>query len=254
MPAEKAWPEIWPVIKPLIDQVLLRGEATWSEDQLIPIYRDGKLEDVYWTFSYSPVSDETGKRSGVFITCTETTQKVLISIKMEESEANLRNAILQAPVAMCLLKEPGYVVHIANERVLELWGKTAEQVMGKPIFEGLPEARDQGLEALLYHVYTTGETFVAYERLLQLPRNGKIETTYLNFVYEPFLETNGVISGIMAVAVEVTELVMARLKIEEVVAERTGELEFANQTLTKKNEELARSNKNLEEFAYAAFS
>ncbi|MBC7450294.1 MAG: hypothetical protein H7259_02270 [Cytophagales bacterium] len=43
---EDCWPEIWPVIKPLIDQVLAGGEATWSEDQLIPIYRNGKLEDV----------------------------------------------------------------------------------------------------------------------------------------------------------------------------------------------------------------
>ena len=54
-PGVDVWPEIWPVIKPLIDQVFAGGEASWSEDQLIPIYRNGTLEDVYWTFSYSPV-------------------------------------------------------------------------------------------------------------------------------------------------------------------------------------------------------
>ncbi len=43
-------------------------------------------------------------------------------------------------------------------------GKQAEQVMNKPIFEGLPEAKDQGLESLLENVYTTGEKFVANER------------------------------------------------------------------------------------------
>ncbi len=59
MNGEEAWIEIWHIIKPLIDQVLVGGEATWSEDQLIPIYRNGKIEDVYWTFSYSPVNDET---------------------------------------------------------------------------------------------------------------------------------------------------------------------------------------------------
>ncbi|MDF2455774.1 MAG: domain S-box protein, partial [Cytophagaceae bacterium] len=53
--AEECWPEIWAVIKPLIDQVMAGGEATWAEDQHLPIYRNGKLEDVYWTFSYSPV-------------------------------------------------------------------------------------------------------------------------------------------------------------------------------------------------------
>lgn len=58
------WPEIWPVIKPLIDQVMDGGEAVWSEDQLIPIYRNNRLEDVYWTFGYSAVSDETGRPGG----------------------------------------------------------------------------------------------------------------------------------------------------------------------------------------------
>ena len=72
-----AWPEIWLIIQPLIDQVLAGGEATWNEDQLIPIYRNGKIEDVYWTFSYSPVNDESGKPAGVFVTCTETTDKVV---------------------------------------------------------------------------------------------------------------------------------------------------------------------------------
>ena len=48
---EECWPEIWPTIKPLIDQVMAGGESTWAEDQLIPIYRNGTLEDVYWTFS-----------------------------------------------------------------------------------------------------------------------------------------------------------------------------------------------------------
>src|SRR5665213_511548 len=49
MPAQDAWPEIWEVIKPLIDQVLDGGEATWSEDQLIPIYRNGAVSYTHLT-------------------------------------------------------------------------------------------------------------------------------------------------------------------------------------------------------------
>jgi len=93
MKAEDAWAEIWHIIKPLIDQVLAGGEATWSEDQLIPIYRNGKLEDVYWTFSYSPIINESGKPGGVLVTCNETTQKVLTYIKLEESKNELEFAI-----------------------------------------------------------------------------------------------------------------------------------------------------------------
>lgn len=52
--------ETWSSIKPLIDQVRSGGKATGSEDQLLPIYRNGKLEEINWTLNYSPVYDESG--------------------------------------------------------------------------------------------------------------------------------------------------------------------------------------------------
>lgn len=61
---EEGWPETWPIIKPPIDQVRTGGEATWSEDQLVPIYRNNNIEDVYWNFSFSPVYDENGNAGG----------------------------------------------------------------------------------------------------------------------------------------------------------------------------------------------
>ena len=60
---EVCWPEIWDIIHPQIQQVMHEGGAIWNEDQLVPIYRDGKLEDVYWTYAYSPVRDLEGKVS-----------------------------------------------------------------------------------------------------------------------------------------------------------------------------------------------
>lgn len=92
-PGKEIWPEIWDVIFPLIEQVLAGRGATWSEDQLIPIFRNGKIEDAYWTFSYSPVIDESGKPSGVFVTCTETTEKVMNLKQIVDSSDQLHFAI-----------------------------------------------------------------------------------------------------------------------------------------------------------------
>ena len=86
---------------------------------------------------------------------------------------------------------------------------------GKPLFEALPEAKGQGFEELLKNVYTTGKTYTAYGLQAQLPRDGKIETVYLNFVYEAYREADSSISGIMAVATEVTDQVLAYKKVEE---------------------------------------
>jgi signal transduction histidine kinase len=78
-PGFEVWEEIWDIIGPQIDQVMTGGGATWHVDQLVPITRNGRREDVYWTYSYSPIDDETapGGIGGVLVICTETTKQVL---------------------------------------------------------------------------------------------------------------------------------------------------------------------------------
>jgi PAS domain S-box-containing protein len=74
---EECWPEIWQIIGPMLRGVLEQGEATWSDDQLLILDRNGYLEECYFTFSYSPIQDETGGVGGVFCAVTETTGRVL---------------------------------------------------------------------------------------------------------------------------------------------------------------------------------
>ncbi|MDQ3016845.1 MAG: PAS domain-containing protein, partial [Bacteroidota bacterium] len=214
-PAIHAWSEIWTVIEPLIRQVLSGGESTLSEDQLIPIYRNGHLEDVYWTFSYSPVYDELGIVEGVLVTCHETTEKILAFKELRESNRRYLNNLLQAPVAICVFRGENHVVEIANEKMLVLWGKPLEQVINKPVFEGMPDARGQGLEMLLDGVYQTGEKFIGNEYEVSLLRNGQLDTIYLSFVWEAIREADGSISGVMSTASDVTLQVLARKKIAE---------------------------------------
>src|SRR5579859_1530189 len=73
----ECWPEIWDIIGPMLEGVLTRGEATWSNDQLLPLDRNGYVEECYFTFSYSPIRDESGGIGGVFTAATETTGRVL---------------------------------------------------------------------------------------------------------------------------------------------------------------------------------
>jgi PAS domain S-box-containing protein len=134
---------------------------------------------------------------------------------LRESESNLRNMIVNAPVAMCLLSGPSFVVELANDRIFEIWGKSPEEMLHKPVFESLPEAGKLGLEHEMQRVFTTGEPFIANELAVPLPRNGVLETTYLNFIYEAYRSGDGTITGIIAVANEVTDQVLARKKVEK---------------------------------------
>ena len=76
-PGAQVWPEMWHIIGAQMRYVRNSGKATWSDDQLLPAYRYGYLEEAYFTYSFSPIHDETGAVSGVFTAVTETTTRVL---------------------------------------------------------------------------------------------------------------------------------------------------------------------------------
>lgn len=132
MPAREAWPEIWSIIEPLINQVLTTGEATWSENQLVPIYRNNKIEDVYWTFSYSPVNDEFNKIAGVFVTCVETTQQVQNLKAIEEREEQLNFTIDAAELGTWDLN-PATNRFVGNSRIKEWFGLPQEAEIELPL-------------------------------------------------------------------------------------------------------------------------
>jgi signal transduction histidine kinase len=69
--------EIWPFIGPMFEQVMRSGQATYLEDQLLPLERYGYAEECYFTFCYSAIRNETGDVGGVFVTCSENTSRVL---------------------------------------------------------------------------------------------------------------------------------------------------------------------------------
>ena len=82
------WAEIWPVIGPQIDQVMSGGGATWNENQLVPVTRYGRLEQVWWTYGYSPIDDDDGV-GGVLVVCRDVTREHLAAEVLREREAEL---------------------------------------------------------------------------------------------------------------------------------------------------------------------
>jgi PAS domain S-box-containing protein len=120
----------------------------------------------------------------------------------------------QAPVAISVLRGYDMVIESANSMILDVWGKTTD-IINKPLIEALPELKGQPFINLLYDVYATGKPQFGYEVKVLLIRNGIGERCYFNFVYQPITEPDGRISGIMVVATEVTEQVIARLKMED---------------------------------------
>ncbi|MFZ6776305.1 ATP-binding protein [Undibacterium sp. Ji83W] len=73
----ECWQETWPVIWPQIEHVMTGGAAHWYEDNLVPIWRNSRIEDVYWTYTYTPVFGDDDRIAGTLVVCTETTSRIL---------------------------------------------------------------------------------------------------------------------------------------------------------------------------------
>jgi len=232
-------------IYPKLTDVYRKGIPFHARSQRVDLHVNERLQTFYFNYSFTPLFDENGMVYGVLNTAADVTDLNVGRIKVEQVQQNFRNLILQAPVSMCLLLGPEHRVEVANDAMIDLWGKAASEVMDRPIFEGLPDAREQGLEQLLDHVYNTGETFTASEMPVNLVRFGNAETTYQNFIYEPYRDGSGKVAGVIAISNNVTQQVLALRQIEQIVKQRTEQLEAAN-------ENLVRSNSGLAQFAYIA--
>jgi signal transduction histidine kinase len=204
-PGRVCWPEIWPIIGPQIEAVMTRGEASWHENQLVPIHRHGRLEDVYWTYGYSPVRSPSGEIRGTLVVCTETTESVLAKHQLQREMDRLADLFLQAPAFFAVMAGPDHVFEMINPLYQELIGQRS--VLGKTVREALPEAEDQGFVGLLDGVYRTGRPHVGRGTPVQLARHSSrpLEMRYLDFVYQPRRNPDGSIAGVIVLGVDVTE-------------------------------------------------
>jgi PAS domain S-box-containing protein len=221
---KECWPEIWADIFPQIETVMKEGKSTWHEDQFLPIFRNGRLEDVYWTYSYSPLFDEAAKIVGVVVTCNETTKKVLSLKALKESETRYResqeelhNFFMQAPVPMVILEGPNHRVTLANPLYEKLAGR---KVLGKTIAEAFTPSEVETFIPLLDSVYQSGNPYIGKEMPIKLEgTQGCSQTLRLDFGYYPFKNSDGTIKGVFALVHDVTEKVEQRLN-ERAIAEQ----------------------------------
>ncbi|UGB37052.1 ATP-binding protein [Frateuria soli] len=88
---EDIWREIWPDIAPLIDAAL-SGEGVYRENLPLLMNRKGFDEQTWFTFSYSPVWDESGSIGGMFCAVAETTDQVL-AVRRQRFRIELEEAL-----------------------------------------------------------------------------------------------------------------------------------------------------------------
>jgi len=224
-PGRLAWAEVWPIVGGQIEQVLRGDGAVWLENQCVPIIRHGELQEVYWTYSYSPIDEPASPHGvgGVLVTCSETTQQVLAERKLIAEREQFVQLFDQAPTFLAVLRGPDHVIELANPGYLAVIGH--RPVVGRKLADALPEAVTQGYVAILDEVYRTGRpyTATASKYVIQASPDAPGDERYVDFVYQPFTDRDGSVVGILVQGVDVT----ARAAADRALALDRARLDYA---------------------------
>ncbi|GAB4092796.1 PAS domain-containing protein [Flaviaesturariibacter terrae] len=198
-PGPEVYGDAWELVAEMVQQVLQKGETIYHEDLPSPTLRHGRIEEIFWTSSLSPVYGDAGTIEGVLVVCKETTEKI----------ARSRNLLYQVNAALAILSGPDLLVEEANPAMLRLWG-LGPGVLGRPLAEVRTGTSDQYMEELR-EVFRSGNTVRGFEVPISFHRpGGAIESFYCNYEYAPYKDAGGNVTGVMALAYDVTEQVKAK--------------------------------------------
>jgi PAS domain S-box-containing protein len=203
-----------PFIGLLLD-VLHNHVTNYGNEQPAYFVREnGEKEIVYFDFVYHPYKENDGTVSGVLVYATDVTEKVLVRKKAEESDAQFRRIVMQAPVAIGIYNGKEYIADVVNEYALLMLNREVDFI-GKPLFVELPELEKQGLKTIMDNVMQSGITYYGNELEFTIHKNNISTQGFYNLIIQQLKAENESVTGIIIVASEVTEQVLARKKVEE---------------------------------------
>jgi PAS domain S-box-containing protein len=219
----EVWSEIRNDLVPIVEQAY-SGESVHMDDITLIMERRGYPEETHFSFSYTPVRDESGIVAGFFCPCAEITGQVMAERRLAAETERQRRLFEQAPGFITVLTGPEHVFEFVNQSYRRLFGDRG--YIERTVRDAFPELVGQGFYELLDQVYATGERFVAHHVPIrfQATPDTAVEERFLDFIYEPVLDDAGRVTGIFCEGQDVTEAHLAQAVINASNARYTSML------------------------------
>ncbi len=172
------------------------------------IHKNGSIVPLLWSARWD------ANRQMMYCIAKDATEKKKLEKKIEFERNRIYDLFYHAPLLISVFRGPNYVIEMANQLSLQLFPN--KNLVGNRLVDTLPEVAEQGFIKTLDYVYKTGKHFNASEALFRFnnTQSGQIEEIYLNLSSQPYYDVEGAIEGIFFFAVDVTEQVLSRKKIE----------------------------------------
>jgi signal transduction histidine kinase/DNA-binding response OmpR family regulator len=164
----------------------------------------------------------------------------------------LHHLLMQAPAAITILRGPELLYEFVNPLYEKLVGRPVP--LGRPLREVMPETAAQpAVMERFRNVLRTGQSFVGMEVPSRWDRHGKgeLEEGFFNLIYQAVRDEYGRITGVLTFAVEVTEQVLARRKLEHLANELNQLNSELEARVRERTFQLEEANKELESFSYS---
>ncbi|MET3113587.1 two-component system sensor histidine kinase VicK [Pedobacter sp. CG_S7] len=198
----------------LLDDVYTWGEPLVGNEAKVFLIRNSKYETAYFNFVYQPIKDNLGVTTGIMMVAAEVTSLVLVKQQLEDSVSNFKSVVMNAHYGLLVLKGKDWIVEVANQPMLNLWEKKKEEVLGLPLMEILPELVGQPFLEHLRQVTESATSHVIKEEVFYYNTGGGIKKKYVSLFYDPMMDKEGNVCGVIAGAEDITERVESRLKSE----------------------------------------
>lgn len=202
--------------------VVETGEAYYADEVEMMLIRHGRQEMIFVTFVYSPVKNKEGNITKVAVWVLENTKQVNERQAVEAARAavqqerdRLKSFFMQAPAGICILDGPELVYELVNPSYQALL--PGRKLLGRPLFEALPELVGTPLQEVLRNVFCTGQSYQIDELLIPVAEyeGGPTHDRYFTFNYEARRDENNVVDGIMAFVFEVTGMIRIQQELRE---------------------------------------
>src|SRR5687768_3243405 len=194
-----------------IDQVV----ATKKSIRGTVYFPHAELGKRMYDYIFTPVLNDKGEVEAVAGTTRDISDIKSAEETLRVSEQRFRSIMEQAPDPILILKGENMVLEAANDPLFNIWNVKRDAI-GKGFLEILPEMRGQGFFEMLQDVYFNDKIIKGFETPAVFTRpDGSKETVYFNFIYQPYREADETISGVMVLANDVTQQVIAKQRLQE---------------------------------------
>ena len=255
-----AFAEARPYYEAALSGVVYTGEPYYADEVELMLIRHGREEMIFVTFVYAPVKNEEGKVVKIAVWVLENTREVTERQKVEAARRafqkerdRLKDFFMKAPAGICILDGPELIYEMVNPGYQQLL--PGRELLGRPIFEALPELTGTPLQRILLDVYQTGKSFEINELLIPVAKyeGGAPEERYFSLNYQARRNENDQVDGILVFVFEVTAMVKAQqeqMALNEELSAMNEESAAVNEELTAMNEQLRDVQQDLRAEAY----